>query len=169
MSQILQPFIPDMTETSLLMHFSFQMCLFGRRQTFCSHRRKFVTVAIWLSLGASPHSPSLDFLFLLLYMGYTYVNISKSIMGEIKAIFLGDFNAQPVMKPWADHDIEWGHSNSGHFVVNESTDDGEFNQNVGRCSTILPMNLLKEEKTCLTQTLFSQRGESLPYTGFHVG
>lgn len=55
------------------------------------------------------------------------------------------------MKPWADHDIEWGHSNSGHFVVNESTDDGEFNQNVGRCSMILPTNLLKEEKKCFVQ------------------
>lgn len=75
----------------------------------------------------------------------------KVYYGEIKAIFLGDFNAQPVMKPWADHDIEWGHSNSGHFVVNESTDDGEFNQNVGRCSMILPTNLLKEEKKCFVQ------------------
>lgn len=29
MSQIFQPFIPDMTETSLLMHFNFQMCFFN--------------------------------------------------------------------------------------------------------------------------------------------
>lgn len=28
MSQIFQPFIPDMTETSLLMHINFHMCFF---------------------------------------------------------------------------------------------------------------------------------------------
>lgn len=117
MSQVFHPFISDMTESSLLMHFNFQMCfliwmlpnILLPPQELCHCGYLVVT---WCKSSLSVTGFSLSFVI------YGPCEHYKDYFGKIQAIFLGDFNAQPVMKPWADRDIEWGHSNSGHFVLN---------------------------------------------------